>query len=154
MGEAKSWPAQHVDDKLDDGVRFYSLPSVVSWVEASRTARGQYTGEAGGGLGLVASEVLRGIVSEAGRRVAAGMVPAGSGESASGSSMSNAKLNEEAVGDVSDKVEDKATVMHEAGKSFLLERMYSAESERDKAEKRFDSNRAWGFRWKGLGFRV
>jgi hypothetical protein len=152
MWEGKSWPAHHVEAKLGGGVRFHSLPSVVSWVEASRTARGQYTGEAGGGLGLVASEVLRGIVSEAGRRVAAGMVPVGSGESAS--SMSNAKENQETVGDVSDKVEEKTPVLHEAGKSFLLERMYSAESERDKAEKRFDSNRARGFGWKGLGFRV
>lgn len=84
---------------------FHSLPSVVSWVEASRTARGQYTGEAGGGLGLVASEVLRGIVSEAGRRVAAGMVPAGSGESAPSSRMSNAKENQETVGDVGSRGE-------------------------------------------------
>jgi hypothetical protein len=59
---------------------FDSLPSVVSWYGASGTARGQYAGEAEGGSGLAVSEVMKGILSEAGRRVAAGEVTVGGGE--------------------------------------------------------------------------
>jgi hypothetical protein len=134
MREGKSGGAHHVRGKLGDGVRFDSFPSVVSWYGASGTARGQYAGEAEGGLGLAVSEVMRCIVSEAGRRVAAGEVTVGGGESSS--SVSNVKGNYEVVGEVPEKVEDKKPVLHEAGNSFLLERMYSAESERDKAEAR------------------